>query len=158
MSTAAKLAIGLGVLCAFLLGILVGSFGRTIEKEPTRSITDQSATAGQTTLRAAENIYLKEAAESEKKTCRANMQSIGNAAQAWKVKNSAADYSTVTMSALIPDLGAVPICPNGGDYRIVVTGKVKDAQGFETSIPSGSLGITCNHPGHNGFVPGVMLN
>jgi len=102
-------------------------------------------------------LYLSSVADSAKKTCRANMQSIANAAQAWKVKNSAADFSTVSLSALAPDLGATPICPSGGAYAIVTTGTVLDASGASQTIPTGSLGINCNYTGgHNGFIPGVM--
>ena len=46
-------------------------------------------------------------ADSQKKTCRANMQTIANAVQAGRVKNNAADYSTFVGSVtttLEPDL------------------------------------------------------
>ena len=101
-------------------------------------------------------LYLSSVADSSKKTCRANMQSIANAAQAWKVKNRAADFTTVSMSALTPDLGAVPTCPDNGSYTIVTTGQVNDEGGTGKDIPAGSLGITCSIPAHNGFIPGVM--
>jgi len=102
-------------------------------------------------------LYLSSVADSAKKTCRANMQSIANAAQAWKVKNSAADFSTVSLSALAPDLGATPICPSGGTYTISTSGTVLDAGGTAQTIPTGSLGIVCGYSGgHNGFIPGVM--
>ena len=101
-------------------------------------------------------LYLSSVADSSKKTCRANMQSIANAAQAWKVKNRAADFSTLTISALTPDLGATPVCPDGGAYSISTSGTVNDDAGAAQTIPTGSLGISCNHSGHNGFIPGVM--
>ena len=101
-------------------------------------------------------LYLSSVADSSKKTCRANMQSIANAAQAWKVKNRAADFTTMTISALTPDLGAVPSCPDGGTYSVATTGSVNDEGGASTAIPTGSLGISCNKAGHNGFIPGVM--
>lgn len=101
-------------------------------------------------------LYLSSVADSSKKTCRANMQSIANAAQAWKVKNRAADFSTLTISSLTPDLGAVPSCPDGGTYSITTSGNVNDEGGTATAIPTGSLGITCSKAGHNGFIPGVM--
>jgi len=101
-------------------------------------------------------LYLSSVADSAKKTCRANMQSITNAAQAWKVKNAAADFSTVTLSALNPDLGSTPQCPSGGTYSIVTTGTVTDANGVAQTIPTGSLGVKCNVAVHQGFIPGVM--
>ena len=101
-------------------------------------------------------LYLSSVADSSKKTCRANMQSIANAAQAWKVKNRAADFSTLTISALTPDLGATPVCPDGGAYSLSTSGTVADDAGTAQAIPTGSLGIVCSHTGHNGFIPGVM--
>ena len=101
-------------------------------------------------------LYLSSVADSSKKTCRSNMQSIANAAQAWKVKNRAADFTTLTISALTPDLGAVPTCPDGGTYSISTSGTVNDEGGTATTIPTGSLGISCSKSGHNGFIPGVM--
>src|SRR5690348_8262676 len=69
-------------------------------------------------------LYLSAVADSQLKTCRANMQTIANAVQAARVKAVAADYSTwtgKTVAALIAggnlqDLQAAPICPTGGAY------------------------------------------
>jgi type IV pilus assembly protein PilA len=101
-------------------------------------------------------LYLSSVADSSKKTCRANMQSIANAAQAWKVKTRSANFSSLTISDLTPDLGATPVCPDGGAYSISTSGTVNDEGGTATAIPTDSLGISCNHTGHNGFIPGVM--
>ena len=101
-------------------------------------------------------LYLSSVADSSKKTCRANMQSIANAAQAWKVKNRAADFTGLTMTALTPDLGAVPTCPDGGSYTIATTGSVPDDTGSSKPIPTGSIGISCSIAAHGGFIPGVM--
>jgi type IV pilus assembly protein PilA len=84
------------------------------------------------------------------------MQSIANAAQAWKVKTRSANFSSLTISDLTPDLGATPVCPDGGAYSISTSGTVNDEGGTATAIPTDSLGISCNHTGHNGFIPGVM--
>jgi type IV pilus assembly protein PilA len=101
-------------------------------------------------------LYLSSVADSATKTCRANMQSIANAGQAWKVKNRANDFTGLTLSALTPDLGAVPSCPSGGTYAIQLSGTVNDYTNTAQTIPTGSLGITCSFSGHNGFIPGVM--
>src|SRR6476660_5373478 len=64
-------------------------------------------------------LYLSAVADSQKKTCRSNMQTIANAVQAARVKNSAADYSSFVGSVsttLEPDLNSVPTCPLGGAY------------------------------------------
>src|SRR3954466_9266496 len=74
-------------------------------------------------------LYLSSVADSAKKTCRANMQSIANAAQAWKVKNRANDFTGLVMSSLTPDLGATPQCPSGGAYTILLTGSATDSSG-----------------------------
>jgi len=101
-------------------------------------------------------LYLSSVADSAKKTCRANLQSIANAAQAWKVKNQANDFTGLVMSSLTPDLGATPTCPSGGSYTISLSGSVNDSSGASQTIPTGSLGIICSFTGHNGFIPGVM--
>lgn len=101
-------------------------------------------------------LYLSSVADSSKKTCRANMQSIANAAQAWKVKTRAADFSSLTITALTPDLGAVPTCPDGGSYSIATSGSVNDDTGASVAIPAGSIGISCSKTAHGGFIPGVM--
>src|SRR5690348_17580164 len=70
-------------------------------------------------------LYLSAVADSQKKTCRANMQTIANAVQAARVKSVAADYSAyvgAVTTTLEPDLQAVPVCPNGGSYSILTTG------------------------------------
>jgi len=101
-------------------------------------------------------LYLSSVADSAKKTCRANMQSIANAAQAWKVKNRANDFTGLTISSLTPDLGSTPVCPSGGTYALLLTGTETDSNGTTQTIPTGGLGIACSYTGHNGFIPGVM--
>jgi type IV pilus assembly protein PilA len=101
-------------------------------------------------------LYLSSVADSAKKTCRANQQSIANAAQAWKVKNDQQTFSGLTLSALNPDLGATPQCPSGGTYSISLSGTETDANGNTDTIPTNGLGIACSYTGHNGFIPGVM--
>lgn len=100
-------------------------------------------------------LYLSAVADSETKTCRSNMQTIANAAQAHKVRTRAASYTT-DIADLAPDLQATPICPLGGTYAIVTSGTVKDADGNDRTVPSGGFGVTCSAAGHNGFIPGVM--
>src|SRR5436305_5955120 len=47
-------------------------------------------------------LYLSAVADSEKKTCRANMQTIPNAVQAAKAKLRAADYTTYIGTTVVP--------------------------------------------------------
>ena len=57
-------------------------------------------------------LYLSAVADSQKKTCRANMQTIANAVQAARVKNNSADYSSfvaAVSTTLEPDLSRFPL-------------------------------------------------
>lgn len=96
-------------------------------------------------------LYLSAVADSQKKTCRANMQTIANAVQAGRVKNNSANYGTFVGSvttALEPDLQSVPICPLSGSYT-VANGNSGDNTTFK---------IICSATGHGSFQPGVDFN
>ncbi|AIE84070.1 prepilin-type N-terminal cleavage/methylation domain-containing protein [Fimbriimonas ginsengisoli] len=101
-------------------------------------------------------LYVSALSDSSKKTCRHNMESIVNAAQAWKTKNRVPNFSTLTASALLGDLGQIPRCPDGGTYTITASGTVNDSAGVATTIPANGIGITCSTVGHNGYIPGLM--
>jgi len=92
-------------------------------------------------------LYLSAVADSEKKTCRANMQTVANAVQAYRVKtrNSAA---VPTMAQLLPDLGAAPICPksNTNTYTIALVGA---GPSFNVTCPDNA------NTAHGSFEPGV---
>ena len=96
-------------------------------------------------------LYLSAVADSQRKTCRANMQTIANAVQAAYVKAMAADYTAYmgdVNTTNEPDLQAVPVCPNGGRYRIL-----KGSSGDNTTFR-----VRCNYlgpPAHGDFEPGV---
>src|SRR5947207_14506184 len=60
-------------------------------------------------------LYLAAVADSQVKTCRANMQTIANAEAAWKTSDSTHTYTTV-LSNLNRNPGALPLCPIGGAY------------------------------------------
>ncbi len=75
-------------------------------------------------MAAALPLYLSAVAYSQKRTCRENMRTIGNAVQAdfcAKMRSGYGPYfaagGDVTV-AKCPDLQAVPICPTGGTYKI----------------------------------------
>jgi type IV pilus assembly protein PilA len=101
-------------------------------------------------------LYLSTLSDAAKKTCRANMQTICNAAQAWKSKNRAITFSALTFSALNADLGATPACPNGGVYTVTFSGTMLDSNGNTQTIPTNGLGVSCSYAGHNGYIPGIM--
>ncbi|AIE87229.1 hypothetical protein OP10G_3861 [Fimbriimonas ginsengisoli Gsoil 348] len=100
-------------------------------------------------------LYLNAVQDASKKTCRANMRDVCSAAQAWKVKNRAADFTGVTLSTLTPDMGSIPSCPDGGTYTLALSGTELDDTGATQTIPTGGLGISCSYAGHNGYIPGV---
>lgn len=96
-------------------------------------------------------LYLTAVSDSQTKTCRANMQTIANAVQSARVKagtTSAAAYVGNVTVGLEPDLGVMPICPNGGTYSIV-TPVGGDATLFK---------VSCTTAAHGTFQPGVDHN
>jgi type IV pilus assembly protein PilA len=96
-------------------------------------------------------LYLSAVADSQKKTCRANMQTIANAVQAARVKNNSSDYSSFVGSVtttLEPDLSSVPTCPSSGAYTIA-NGNSGNATTFK---------VSCSATGHGTFQPGVDSN
>lgn len=116
-------------------------------------------------------LYLSAVADSQLKTCRANMQTIASAVQAARVKAVAADYSTWTgagtgikVSALISggnlaDLTAAPTCPISGNdaYSVVKPAtSLADGYGGTVAVPAGSFGVVCGTAAHGGFIPGAM--
>lgn len=105
-------------------------------------------------------LYLNSIKDAEKKTDRANMQSIANAAQAWKVRTRAADFTTMTLSDLQGDLGSIPTCPDGGQYTLNTTAgaTVKDGNGNDATIPDGGIAIVSDDATHGAYIPGVTAN
>jgi len=103
-------------------------------------------------------LYLSSVKDASKKTCRANMQSIANAAQAYKVQKRLTSFSTIGMTDLASDLGSTPTCPDGGTYSLQFSGTVTDSDGTSKSIPTSGIGVVCSATGHGGFVPGVTSN
>ena len=106
-------------------------------------------------------LYLSAVADSQRKVCRANMQTIANAVQAARVRNNAADYSTFIASAstgwagssgTLPDLNAVPVCPSNGSYSLA-QGNTADNTTFKVLCSFGT-GATA----HGTFQPGVDNN
>jgi len=100
-------------------------------------------------------LFLQAVANSQYRTCRANMQTIANAVQAAKLETGATNYATlitggVTIASL-PDLIAVPVCPNGGVYSL--------ANG--NSASTATFQVACSYIGtytHSTFQPGVNNN
>jgi len=113
-------------------------------------------------------LYLRAVRDSQRQTCRSNMQTIANAAQAWKVRNPAHTYP--------PDYATLFTDPLGGaatptNLDLVLPGPqcpadaaTGDADYVITPNPDETITITCadaafhndipGAPGH-GFIPGV---
>lgn len=90
-------------------------------------------------------LYLNAIADSSRKTCRANMQTIANAEQAFKVSDPSRQYTTDLTK--LKDLPAVPKCPDGGTYSVVIN-------------VDGTITVSCNYNtnAHGAFTPGVDSN
>lgn len=95
-------------------------------------------------------LYLSAVNDSQKKTCRANLQTIANTVQAAKTKALAGDYSAYIgkpiNTANEQDLLASPVCPSGGAYSLI-NGSSGDATTFKVSCTK-----------HGTFEPGVDSN
>ena len=97
-------------------------------------------------------LYLSAVGDSQKKTCRANMQTIANTVLSAKVKTQALDYGTIITAGVVTtsllDLTAVPKCPNAGAYTL--------ANG--SSASNTTFKVACSATGHGTFEPGVDSN
>src|SRR5580658_5332716 len=107
-------------------------------------------------------LYLSAVADSQRKTCRANMQTIANAAVAARVKSDELDFSgiiaanstgiIITGTDSLGDLNAVPVCPSAGTYTLAVgNGGVTTFMVVCSFAPSGGIA-------HGTFQPGVDHN
>ena len=97
-------------------------------------------------------LYLSAVSDSQRKTCRANMQTISNAVQAAHTKSGASDYGALITGGVnattLPDLAASPACPNGGTYTLAV-GSSTDNTTFQ---------VNCSVTAHGKFQPGIDSN
>ena len=98
-------------------------------------------------------LYLAAVADSQVKTCRANMQTISNAEAAYKTSSSTHVYTT-DLTALNSNLGSTPVCPSGGTYSVSISTGSSTAQNGKT-VPSGGLVVSCSQSGHGVFAPGI---
>jgi len=93
-------------------------------------------------------LYLSAVGDSQKKTCRSNLQTISTAVQASRTRSLLTDYSTL-MGAVSTDkeldLVNAPICPNGGTYTVE-----QGSSGDNTTFK-----VQCSVTLHGSFEPGV---
>jgi type IV pilus assembly protein PilA len=105
-------------------------------------------------------LYLRAVADSERQTCRTNMQTIATALQAYRVHSTIhvypgetalgtpaiIDLADATFVGPTTDMQALPTCPTGGTYSA-------------TSDANGQLTISCDGTSggvlHGSYVPGA---
>lgn len=90
-------------------------------------------------------LYLMAIADANRKTCRANEQTIGNAIHAHRVATRSSTYpvgNAVTL-LLAPDLLTMPICPESGTYSIAA------------GTGGAPFAVQCTVGGHGSFQYGV---
>jgi type IV pilus assembly protein PilA len=96
--------------------------------------------------------YLNAVADAQKKTCRANMQTIAVAVHAARVKALSPNFGPYITggvnTATLPDLQTVPLCPAGGTYSL--------ANGSSASTTT--FQVVCTVASHGKFEPGVDSN
>ena len=94
-------------------------------------------------------LYLSAVADSQKKTCRANMQTISNAVAAARIRQNALDYSTyigAVDTTKESDLSSIPSCPSAGVYSIAA------------GTVGGNFKVACTIGAHGSFEPGKHSN
>lgn len=100
-------------------------------------------------------LYLTAVIDAQKKTCRANMQTIADTVFAGKVKLGNTDFTAWIGNTVVfliasspdklPDLPISPTCPNGGAYSI--------AQG--NTLDNTTFLVRCSVALHSTYQPGV---
>ena len=107
-------------------------------------------------------LYLSITADSARKACRANMQTIANAVQESRVKKDVDDYSIwigtpstgwAGVSGTMPSLSTVPACPSGGTYSLN-----QGSTGDNTSFKVACTCVPSVGNAHSTFDPGVDVN
>ncbi len=97
-------------------------------------------------------LYLNAVSDTQRKTCRANLQTISNCVEAARVKSSAIDYTDLIAGGVtttnLRDLPAVPVCPSGGTYSLAI-GNSGSATTFK---------VQCSIALHGSFQPGIDNN
>lgn len=102
-------------------------------------------------------LYLSTIKDSERKTCRANMQTIATAVQAYRVRYRLNDYADIIaggVDVLKLDLGSTVLCPvygNAGGVYVVEQGHTNDNDTYKIGCTTD--GTTTSE--HETFEPGV---
>ncbi len=97
-------------------------------------------------------LYLDAVTRTKRTTCRANMQTIATAEQAYRARN----IPTHNFTTNLGDLGLDPsvICVEGGTYSVSLSDGTQTAQNGNV-VPIGVLIITCTTPNHGVYAPSI---
>jgi len=87
-------------------------------------------------------LFVSAMKDAQKKQCRANMQSIANAEEQYKIKTVPHTYTTA-LTNLVGDFPVIPVCPNGGTYTASISDGTALSQSGQT-VPSGVIIISCS--------------
>ncbi len=99
-------------------------------------------------------LYLAAVTDSQVKSCRANMQTIANAEQAYKTSSAGHSYTT-DLSNLSDNIGIIHgSCPSGGTYTVTVSNG-SDTGNNGKPVPAGGVIVHCTVGVHGVFAPGV---
>jgi len=94
-------------------------------------------------------LYLSAVGDSQKKVCRANLQTIANAVQSKYVRSMPADYTGfygAVTNNLEPDLASTPKCPTAGAYTV------------EAGASAAALSFRAKCSIHGTYEPGIDSN
>ena len=94
-------------------------------------------------------LFVSAMKDAQSKQCRANMQSIANAEEQYKIKAAPHAYTT-SLTNLVGDFPVVPVCPNGGTYSVVISDGTATSQSGQT-VPVGGLVVSCSASGDGKF-------
>lgn len=93
-------------------------------------------------------LSLQAVADSQRKSCRANMQTIANTVQSARVRVNAANYSALIAAGVttvsLTDFQHIPVCSAGGAYSLS-NGHSGDSSTFK---------VSCSYGDHGTFEPG----
>jgi type IV pilus assembly protein PilA len=99
-------------------------------------------------------VYNGAVADTNRRTCRANMQTIANAERSYFSRSTARVYTTdlTAAGALSADLGAIPKCPQGGAYSIT------DGAGTALTAASTLFTVHCSSNGAGGTAAATCVS
>ena len=96
-------------------------------------------------------IFVGALDDAANKQCRAQMQSISNQEEQYRLKSATHTYTT-DLTTLPGASRVIPVCPSGGTYIAIIADGSQHTQNL-VAIPVANLIINCSK--HGLFAPGV---